>query len=204
MTAKKVQLNLTTIPQKGNFETKEHRFLIRVKDNFRVIKAYETSSIGTSTIDREIIQKVRNTFKSLDPLHITSGNIDLLIGLADYDLHPSLFSSSPMPNMKIFTSATAPQTTYLLAGTLPAGLMGGAGPREHSFFTISDLYKSLLQDQSLDLPPAQCQVCRQRSKKCYKCCLISKPMSVYKQLKSVYKQLSGRTCQKVLLHHQPF
>ena len=177
----KVQLNLTTIPQKGNFETKEHSFLIKVKDNFRVIKAYETCSIGTSTIDKETIQTVRTHFRSLDPLHISSGNIDLLIGLADYDLHPSLFSSSPIPNMKIFTSATAPKTTYLLAGTLPAGLMGGAGPGEHSFFTISDLYKSLLQDQSLDLPPAQCEICRQRSKKCYKCCLISKPMSLKEQ-----------------------
>ena len=178
---KKVQLNLTTMSQKGNFETKEHSFLIKVKDTFKAIKAYETSSIGTSMIDKETIQTVRNHFKSLDPLHITSGNIDLLIGLADFDLHPSLFSSSPMPNMKIFTSATAPKTTYILAGTLPAGLMGGAGPREHSFFTISDLYKSLLQDQSLDLPPAQCQLCRQRSKKCYKCCLISKPMSLKEQ-----------------------
>ena len=130
---KKVQLNLTTIPQKGNFETKEHSFLIKVKDKFRVIKAYETSNIGTSKIDNETLQTVRTHFRSLDPLHITSGNIDLLIGLADYDLHPSLFSSSPMPNMKIFISVTAPKTTYLLAGTLPAGLMGGAGSKGHAF-----------------------------------------------------------------------
>ena len=50
---KKVQLNLTTMSQKGNFETKEHSFLIKVKDNFKAIKAYETSSIGTSMIDSQ-------------------------------------------------------------------------------------------------------------------------------------------------------
>ena len=78
-------------------------------------------------------------------------------------------------------SSTTPMETFLVAGTIPAGLIGGAGAQISCFFSIADLYKSLLQDQALDLPPAQCQVCRVRSKKCYKCALISKPISLKDQ-----------------------
>ena len=176
-----VSLQLSTIKSSGPIKTKKHTFLIKVRNRFQKIEAYETSSIGASSMNDDTIKAVKEHFKSFDPLHISSGKIDLLIGLQDYNLHPELEKAVQAQSLRLFTSSTTPMETFLVAGTIPASLMGGAGAQKSCFFSIADLYKSLLQDQALDLPPAQCQVCRVRSKKCYKCALISKPISLKDQ-----------------------
>ena len=176
-----VNLQLSTVKSSGPIKTKQHTLLIRVRNRFKTIMAYETSSIGASSLNDDTVKVVREHFKAYDPLHISSGKIDLLIGLKDYDLHPQPAKAASAQSLRLFTSSTTPKKTFLVAGTLPAGLMGGAGAQKSCFFSIADLYKSLLQDQALDLPPAQCQICRTRSKKCYKCTLISKPMSLKDQ-----------------------
>ena len=82
---------------------------------------------------------------------------------------------------KLFSSSTSEKPKYIVAGVLPTASQGTAVREEEANFTTSQLYQSLLQDRGLENPPLQCQECKLRSKRCYRCSLLTKPISVQDQ-----------------------
>ena len=180
---KRVKLFLSTIPSRKIFETWEFPMFIKVKGKFVQIKVYEASGeLGNFSITDSVKQELRSYFNL--PIELYTGKIHMMLGLKNFGFHPKLVSheaSSKIPDMKLFSSSTSEKPKYIVAGVLPTASQGTAVREEEANFTTSQLYQSLLQDKGLDHPPLQCQECKLRSKRCYRCSLLTKPISVQDQ-----------------------
>ena len=180
---KRVKLFLSTIPSRKIFETWEYPIFIKVKGKFVQIKVYEASGeLGNFSISDSAKQELKSHFKL--PIELFTGKIHMMLGLKNFGYHPKLLphqATSNIPDMKLFSSSTSEKPKYIVAGVLPTASQGTAVREEEANFTTSQLYQSLLQDKGLDNPPLQCQECKLRSKRCYRCSLLTKPISVQDQ-----------------------
>ena len=180
---KRVKLFLSTIPSRKVFETWEYPMFIKVKGKFVQIKVYEASGeLGNFSISDSVKQELMSHFTL--PIELYTGKIHVMLGLRNFGYHPKLIShqaSSKIPDMKLFSSSTSEKPKYIVAGVLPTASQGTTVREEEANFTTSQLYQSLLQEKGLDHPPLQCQECKLRSKRCYRCSLLTKPISVQDQ-----------------------
>ena len=178
---KQVVLRLKTIPGKKEITTWEYQFYFKVKNQFIFMKAYECQEdIGFLSFTSDTQNALQDMFNK--PIQLSSGNIDLLIGLKNFSLHPvaSNIFNSQLPEIKVFRSVISEELTYLIAGALPRCLIKGVGA-ETVFYTIDELQQFLNQQKAIELPRVLCPTCRLRSKKCFKCNIMTRPMSLKEQ-----------------------
>ena len=180
---KRVSLKLATVPGRKEFQTWEHQFCFKVKGEYQLIKAYECKDeIGTSDIPLDTQVALQDIFNL--PVNVPTGKIQLLLGMKNYSFHPNTLNqhelSKQAKEMKIFTSAISEDPTYIVAGSLPHHLIKGARAQA-VYYTTDELQQFLNQQRSIELPRVLCPTCRQRSKKCFKCNIMTKPMSLKEQ-----------------------
>ena len=180
---KRVFLKLSTVPGKKEFQTWEHQFSFKVKGEYELIKAYECQNeIGTSDIPLDTQAALQEIFNL--PINVPTGKIQILLGMRNYSFHPNTLNEHQLSNkvkeMKVFTSAISEDPTYIVAGSLPHHLIKGA-KAEAVYYTTDELQQFLNQQRAIELPRVLCPTCRQRSKKCFKCNIMTKPMSLKEQ-----------------------
>jgi hypothetical protein len=182
---KSVDLNLTTIPAVQKISTFEHSFYIKYKDGYCPVRAYQAAGkIGQYFVDPEVHHQITKFFGV--PVEMAQGQVDVLFGLKNFGLHPTLVCDAATmgKNLRLFLSATSHTPKYLVAGQLPPSLSQGMGAphgKTSSRFTTAELEKYLLQDKGIDNSPVQCPTCRLRSKKCFRCILLTRPISMKEQ-----------------------
>ena len=117
---KKVILHLQTIPDEKDFETYQHEVLIRVGNNYRQIYCYECPALGVlhkaPGVEAAVTEALQTDIK------IPHGQVDLLLGLKQFSLHPTadvpftLMLPSQFSEVKLLHSATTGQC--LVGGAL--------------------------------------------------------------------------------------
>ena len=182
-TKKKVELDLKTIPSKGVFSTFEYTIKIKCRDKFVPIQVYAAKGEVGSTGMKD--KTARQLYQEVGvPFEVVRGPVHLLLGLQDFHLHPMLYDEAPsttFPNIRLFKSATSQETKYIIGGSIVAADRGVVGNETRANFTTNELHKLILNQQGPDLPPKQCNTCRLRSRKCYKCSLMAHPLSPQQQ-----------------------
>ena len=196
---KKVCLNLTTITDKKLFKTYEYTIFVKAKNKWKPIQVYDAQRmIGDNNIDESTLEQLKKQMNL--PIEVARGKIDILIGLKTLRLFPisvPAVSVAQLPDIKMFKSVTSIEPKYIPAGSVDVGNQGtgcsrqennqGTGSRQsktekdRNNFAIADLQKAIMQERGLDLPPLQCPTCRLRSRRCYSCTLMSRPMSAQQQ-----------------------
>ena len=188
---KKVILHLQTIPDEKDFETYQHEVLIRVGNNYRQIYCYECPALGVlhnvPGVEAAVTEALQTDIK------IPHGQVDLLLGLKQFSLHPTaavpstLMLPSQFSEVKLLDSATTGQCLVggALCRTFIRELQGGEEQEsfegEKTFFTISELAEILTKERDLDVIPLQCEACQERSKSCIRCKMTRKPISIQSQ-----------------------
>ena len=178
---KRCTVNLQTIRGTRPFKTWQYQVQINVLGTQRHLQVLESPSIGSihHSPALESYLAVAMGF----PVHLPQGQVQLLIGLKNHGLHPNTSQQpSPTPDLKVYTSSTS-MDRKLVCGSIPDILIQGAGGGEHTssqrtMFTQSELTKLILRDKSVDNVPEICDICRQRSKGCPTCNLLSRPTSL--------------------------
>ena len=202
---KEVCLNLTTITDKKLFKTYEYTIFVKTKNKWKPIQVYDAQRmIGENDIDERTLQQLNKEMKL--PIDVARGKIDILIGLKTLRLFPTAVSTAPatqLPDIKLFKSVTSIKPRYIPAGSVDVGNQGtgSSGQKdnkgndgnkqkknqgtesstESNNLAIADLQKGIMQERGLDLPPLQCSTCRIRSRRCYSCTLMTRPMSAQQQ-----------------------
>ena len=186
-TKKKVALKLNSIPAKKTFHTWEYTIFIRVQQKLKQIKLFEASGeIGTFNINSEIKNKIQAQYEV--PITFTTGKVQILLGLRDFGIYPMPAQDHPsppcFPDLQLHRSRINSDLTYLVAGSLQMASVG-RGSKEDSCedvnLTLSQLHKAIIEERGPDLPPLLCPTCRLRSRRCYKCSLMTRPMSIQEQ-----------------------
>ena len=173
-------VNLQTIRGTRPFTTWQYQLQINVFGTQRTIQVLESPSIGSIHHSPGLEPYLTSTMGF--PVHLPEGQIQLLIGLRNHGLHPNTVQKpSPAPDLKIYASSTSMERK-LVCGSIPDSLIAGAGGEpatiQRTMFTQSELIKMILQDKSVDNVPEICDICRQRSKGCPTCNLLSRPTSL--------------------------
>ena len=177
----KVTLHLKTIPDEKPFVTFQHSILIRVKEKFKEIKVYEVPEIGYIKKQGTLTTFLKTQFSI--PIEMPTGNVHLLLGLKDFAIHPIHTeisgTNAKTANIKVYKSSTNPDNSNLIAGSISGTFIGGLG--DYAFFTTSELIKMLQNEKAIDFPALQCETCKIRSKKCFKCILMTRPIGFKEQ-----------------------
>ena len=178
---KRCLVNLQTIRGTRPFRTWQYQLQINVCGTQQPIQVLESPSIGHIHHSPGLESYLTSTMGF--PVHLPQGQVQVLIGLKNHGLHPNTVQQPlPAPDLKVYASSTTMERK-LVCGSIPDSLIAGTGGGEHAtiqrtMFTQSELTKIILQDKSVDNVPEICDVCRQRSKGCPTCNLLSKPTSL--------------------------
>ena len=180
---RRVTLTVDSIPAEVTVHTYEHSFFIVKGEETVNITAYETSKhIGFSNVNETITAAMSQHFNV--KVEVPNGAVDLLIGLANIDLHPQEVpapaATSIHKNLKLFTSSLIPPPAYRVSGIVPKAFTLGANVVS-SYFTVSELQQHLLKENPIDRPQLLCSACSLRSKRCAKCLMKKRPISKKEQ-----------------------
>ena len=182
----KVILHLQTIPDEKDFETYQHEVLIKVGSSYKKIFCYECPALGVLNKIHGIEAVVTEALQT--DIKIPYGQVDLLLGLRQFSLHPTAVDAplelpSQLSEIKMLKSATTEQ--FLVGGamcrTFIRELQGGRHEFDKVFFTISEMAEILSKERDIDVIPLQCEQCQERSKDCIRCKMTRKPISIQSQ-----------------------